>query len=123
MRPAGLPDLWNLGRMFGCACRPTPYQKFGMLSGQVREVGRTPVMPQDLPGGMAQTLLTAAQAQEPLYRITVALQAQGLQAFGRPQPLKAGMTLDADVIQDRRAIWEWVLEPLLAARRRWQIPT
>lgn len=100
-----------------------PYQKFGMLSGQVREVGRTPVMPQDLPGGMAQTLLTAAQAQEPLYRITVALQAQGLQAFGRPQPLKAGMTLDADVIQDRRAIWEWVLEPLLAARRRWQIPT
>ena len=33
------------------------------------------------------------------------------------------MTLEADVIQDRRAIWEWVLEPLLAARQRWQIPS
>jgi membrane fusion protein len=98
-----------------------PYQKFGMLPGEVTEVSRTPVLPQDLPGGLAQALLSAAQAQEPLYRITVALQANALQAFGRSQPLKAGMTLDADVIQDRRAIWEWVLEPLLAAKHRWQV--
>ena len=61
--------------------------------------------------------------QEPLYRITVALQRSSVQAFGQAQPLKAGMTLEADVIQDRRAIWEWVLEPLLAARQRWQIPS
>lgn len=100
-----------------------PYQKFGMVPGRVTEVSRTPVLPQDLPSGMAQALLSAAQSQEPLYRITVALQRSSVQAFGQAQPLKAGMTLEADVIQDRRAIWEWVLEPLLAARQRWQIPS
>ena len=100
-----------------------PYQKFGMLPGRVSDVSRTPVLPQDLPSGMASALLSAAQSQEPLYRITVALQHHSLQAFGKPQPLKAGMSLEADVIQDRRAIWEWVLEPLIAAKARWKIPS
>jgi membrane fusion protein len=100
-----------------------PYQKFGMVPGLVAEVSRTPVLPQDLPSGMASALMSAAQSQEPLYRITVALQRGSLQAFGKAQPLKAGMSLDADVIQDRRAIWEWVLEPLLAAKARWKIPS
>ena len=71
----------------------------------------------------AQALMSAAQAQEPLYRITVALHRDSVQAFGQAQPLKAGMILDADVVQERRAIWEWVLEPLLAASKRWQIPS
>lgn len=96
-----------------------PYQKFGMLPGTDADVSRTPVQPQDLPAGMAHVLLTAAQAQEPLYRITVDLHRDRLIAFGQAQPLKAGMVLDADVVQERRAIWEWVLEPLLAARVRW----
>ncbi len=100
-----------------------PYQKFGLLPGEVTEVSRTPVQPQDLPAGMAQALMSAAQAQEPLYRITVALHRDSVQAFGQAQPLKAGMILDANVVQERRAIWEWVLEPLLAARKRWQIPS
>jgi membrane fusion protein len=100
-----------------------PYQKFGMVPGSVAEVSRTPVLPQDLPNGMASALMSAAQSQEPLYRITVALQHHSLQAFGKTQPLKAGMSLEADVIQDRRAIWEWVLEPLLAAKARWKIPS
>lgn len=100
-----------------------PYQKFGMAQGQVTTVSRTPVAPQDLPAGMAQALLAAAGANEPLYRVTVALASQSLAAYGQAQPLRPGMTLDADVIQERRAIWEWVLEPLLAAQARWKIPS
>lgn len=96
-----------------------PYQKFGMLPGEVIEVSLTPVQPQDLPAGMAQALMAAAEAQEPLYRITVALRRDSVHAFGHAQPLKAGMLLEADVVQDRRAIWEWVMEPLLAANKRW----
>jgi membrane fusion protein len=34
-----------------------PHQKFGMVPGQVTEVSRTPVLPQDLPSGMTQALL------------------------------------------------------------------
>ncbi|VWD58499.1 bacteriocin secretion protein [Burkholderia contaminans] len=46
------------------------------------------------------------------YRITVALNAQQVTAYGKPQPLQAGMALKADVLQERRRLYEWVLEPL-----------
>ena len=98
-----------------------PYQKFGMAQGEVRSVSRTPVNPQDLPAGQASSLLSAAQANEPLYRISVVLGQQHIAAYGQPQPLKAGMTLDADVVQDQRAIWEWLLEPLMAANAKLRI--
>lgn len=99
-----------------------PYQKFGLTQGRVAQVSRVPVNPQDLPAGMGNALLAAAGSNEPLYRIRVSLTAQQIVAYGHPQPLKAGMTLEADVIQERRAIWEWALEPLLAARARWTHP-
>jgi membrane fusion protein len=84
----------------------------------VRDVSRTPVNPQDLPAGQAQALLQAAQSQEPLYRIRVRLAQQDIEAYGERQPLKPGMALEADVMQDRRAVWEWLLEPVLAMRAR-----
>jgi len=97
-----------------------PYQKFGMARGTVSSVSRTPVNPQELPQGQAQALMTAAQANEPLFRIKVALASQRIEAFGQEQHLKPGMGLEADVVQERRAVWEWLLEPLLAARARLQ---
>jgi membrane fusion protein len=95
-----------------------PYQKFGMQPGRVTAVSRTPISPQDLPAGQAQALMQAAGSSEPLYRVTVALERQTLQAYGQEQWFKAGMTLDAQVRQERRAIWEWVLEPILSVARR-----
>lgn len=91
-----------------------PYQKFGMARGQVATISQAPIAPQDLPAGQAQALLQAAKSNEPLYRVTVLLDAQAVVAFGQRHPLRAGMQLDADVMQERRAIWEWVLEPILA---------
>ena len=95
-----------------------PYQKFGMARGTVASVSRTPVNPQELPSGQAPSLLAAAQANEPLYRIKVALVGEGVEAFGQMQALKPGMTLEADVVQERRAVWEWLLEPVIAARQQ-----
>ncbi|MFZ4652107.1 MAG: HlyD family secretion protein [Rubrivivax sp.] len=91
-----------------------PYQKFGMHAGRVSGVSRTPVNPQDLPTGRAQALLAATQSQEPLYRISVELPSQSIMTYGKEQPLKAGMSLEAQIRQGERAIWEWVLEPLLS---------
>lgn len=91
-----------------------PYQKFGMARGEVLAVSRSPIAPQDLPTGQGQALLTAAQANEPMYRITVRLPAQSVLTYGQTTPLAAGMGLDADVRQDRRKVWEWLLEPALA---------
>jgi membrane fusion protein len=99
-----------------------PYQKFGMAEGEIVSVSRTPISPNDLPSGQAQALLQAAQSSEPLYRISTRLQKQTISTYGQSQPLKPGMALEADVLQDRRAIWEWVLEPVLAASGRWTAP-
>ena len=58
------------------------------------------------------------RAREPLYRITVALDAQTVQAYGRGQPLVAGMQLDADVLLERRRLIEWIFEPLFSVAGR-----
>ncbi len=92
-----------------------PYQKFGMGRGDIISVSRSPVAAQDLPAGQANALIMAAQSSEPMYRVTVKVSSQEITAYGKKQKLKPGMAVDADVIQDRRAIWEWLLDPLLAA--------
>ncbi|MEJ6007737.1 HlyD family efflux transporter periplasmic adaptor subunit [Paucibacter sp. AS339] len=94
-----------------------PYQKFGMAEGEVQSISQTPIAAQDLPGGQGQALLAAAQANEPLYRVNVKLKKQAINTYGNTQLLKAGMALDADIMQDRRAICEWMLEPVLSASK------
>jgi len=91
-----------------------PYQKFGLAKGTVMEVSGTPIAPQDLPHGQGTALLASAQSNEPLYRIQVQLASQQVYAYGEPHSLRPGMSLEADVVQDMRGIWEWVFEPLLA---------
>lgn len=93
-----------------------PYQKFGQHAARVQSVSRTPVNPQNLPAGRAQALMQAAQTSEPLYRVSVQLQQQSIRAYGQKQALKSGMALQAHVALDKRAIWEWVLEPVLALK-------
>jgi membrane fusion protein len=98
-----------------------PYQKFGLQKGTVIDVSATPFAPNELPQNVASTILSNAQQSpmggnggEGLYRIRVLPDKQAIQAYGRSQSLKPGMTLEADVVQDSRKIWEWIAEPLLA---------
>jgi len=91
-----------------------PYQKFGLSKGHVTQVSGTPIAPQDLPHGLGTALLASAQSNEPLYRIQVELVSQHMLAYKESHHLKPGMTLEADVVQDVRQVWQWVFEPLLA---------
>lgn len=92
-----------------------PYQKFGQLEGRVLQVSRTP-----LAGGeLATQALAAAPSARPgeaLFRITVALDADAVARW--PQPLVAGMRLQADVLLERRRLVEWLFEPLLGLQHR-----
>jgi membrane fusion protein len=101
-----------------------PYQKFGLQRGTVIDVSKTPFAPNELPVSLASTILSNAQqnilgfnSNEALYRIKVKLDKQSIDAYGQAQTLKPGMTLEADVLQDNRKIWEWILEPVLAAAK------
>ena len=95
-----------------------PYQKFGMAEGVVAHVSDTPLPQEDLPPGQAGALFAANPAGEPLLRITVHLKQQTVGANGQRWQLKPGTTFEATVVQERRAVWEWLFEPLLAARER-----
>lgn len=97
---------------------PYPYQKFGLQAGTITAVSTTPFSPSELPPNLAQQLIAQAGSNEALYRINVRLADQQIKAYGEAIPLKPGMTLDADVLQERRKVWEWVLEPVLAARQQ-----
>ena len=98
-----------------------PYQKFGMARGEVLQVSESPLNAQELPPGLAQGVISLAGTQEPLRRITVRLDQQFIEAYGERIALTAGASLEADVVQERRSVWEWLFEPLLAARQHWKV--
>ena len=84
-----------------------PYQKFGHGKGIVRFVSKVSLPSEDIPE--AEGIFSS---KEPLYRVVVDLAEQYVMAYGKPMPLQAGMLLEADVLQDKRRLYEWVLEPL-----------
>ncbi|HET7527241.1 MAG TPA: HlyD family efflux transporter periplasmic adaptor subunit [Burkholderiaceae bacterium] len=85
-----------------------PHQKFGHQVGSVYQVSSTP-----LQAGELAALPLAVKPDEPLYRVTVDLERQSVLAYGREQPLAAGMQLDADVMLERRRLVEWLFAPVL----------
>jgi membrane fusion protein len=89
------------------------YQKFGQQYGRVTDVSRSALSPSDV----AILLGQQYQQQEPLYRVQVALDSQQVMAYGKPESVKPGMTLDADILMDRRRLIEWVFEPLYGMAR------
>jgi membrane fusion protein len=100
-----------------------PYQKFGLHTGQVIAISATPFAPSELPPNISQQLLAQAGSNEALYRISVQLDAQTISAYGQEIALKPGLTLEADVLQESRKVWEWILEPVLAARQQMKLMT
>lgn len=83
-----------------------PYQRFGIVEGEIVSVSRTIFEPAELP--------VSLNVQGPVYRILVSISAQHIDAYGESFPLQAGMTLSAHIIQEERKLWQVLLEPLLA---------
>jgi membrane fusion protein len=92
-----------------------PYQKFGQQYGRVAEVSRSALTPPEVAAVLGQS---PQQDQGPLYRVQVALDHQQVQAYGKPESVKPGMALDADILMERRSLIEWSFEPLYGMARR-----
>jgi membrane fusion protein len=92
-----------------------PYQKFGNQKGVVASVSRTALPAQELSGMLT---LGGASGGEPLYLVTVSLVAQTVTAYGLPQALQPGMLLEADILREKRHLYEWVLEPIYSLTGR-----
>ena len=87
-----------------------PYQRFGSAKGRITEIAKTLITPNEV--------ALPVPLQEPVYRVTVALEAQTVTAYGAEMPLQAGMVLDADIWVDQRRIIEWVFDPLYSITGR-----
>lgn len=85
-----------------------PYQKFGSHKGRVILVSRSAIE-----GGSA-----SPSAGGSLYRVLVRLESQDVLAFGERQPLRPGMRVEADIMGEKRKLYEWVLEPLYSVSGR-----
>jgi len=86
-----------------------PYQKFGVKKGVISEISATPFRPGELEAPI--------HFEQPVYRINVKLDKETVLAYGNEVSLKPGMTLQGDLITDRRTLIEWILDPLFTLKR------
>jgi membrane fusion protein len=97
-----------------------PYQKFGQHQGTVIHIDRAPTAPSQLPPAVAAAITSTAAGATPeaRYRVTVDLKEQNILAYGQFQALKAGMVVEADIVQREGKIYERMLEPLRGFTQR-----
>lgn len=108
--PNGAISFVHVGDPVNIRYQAYPYQKFGQCHAHVTSVGRVALSVTELANGGS----PAVQLDSGItyYRVTVALDAQTDAVHGTREPLQAGMTLQADILQQRRRLYQWALEPL-----------
>jgi membrane fusion protein len=89
-----------------------PFQRFGQYRGTVERVSRTVWSPGEKVGQLV--------VKEPVYRVDVKLDSQVVVAGEQKLPLRSGMMVNADILQEKRKVWEWVFEPVLSLKQRLQ---
>lgn len=116
--PAGSPlraELWVPSAGIGDVAPGTrvalryhawPYQRFGVQGGRVVEIAGRASPPDEV------RLRTGRLPSAPAYRVLVALDTQTIAGTRAPSPLRASMTLDADLLLERQPLHQLVFAPL-----------
>lgn len=87
-----------------------PYQRYGTFAGSISAINRVILAPDELPIPLS--------LKEPVYQITTTLEQQAVTGYGEQWPLQAGMLLEADIILEKRSLFDWLLDPLYSLRGR-----
>lgn len=87
-----------------------PYQRYGLANGTIAEISQTVINPQEV--------RLAVSVEEPVYRVKVSLDKQSIPANGKSIQLQPGMLLSADILLEKRSLFEWLLEPIYSLRGR-----
>jgi membrane fusion protein len=87
-----------------------PYQKFGAGRGVVTEVGQVATEPGSVDAELG--------IQEPVFRIRVAVTEWPPRVPPRERAMRPGMTLTANLVLERRSLWEVLFHPVLGSMRR-----
>jgi membrane fusion protein len=86
-----------------------PYEKYGAGRGTVTAVSRVPIE--------AAAIDAALDVKEPVFRIRVRIDAVAPRVAGAESRLRPGMTLTANLVLERRRLWEVLFNPIAAALR------
>jgi membrane fusion protein len=87
-----------------------PYERFGQYHGRITDIGRNVWSSGDRVGPVA--------VKEPVYRVDVALDRQNVSALGQEFSQRPGMLVNADLLLEKRTLFEWIFEPVLKLKER-----
>jgi membrane fusion protein len=87
-----------------------PYERFGQYHGRIIDIGRNVWAPGDRVGPLS--------AREPVYRVDVALDKQTVSALGQDFALRPGMLVNADLLLEKRTLFQWMFEPVMKLKER-----
>ncbi len=87
-----------------------PYQQFGTHPGKILSISDSVISPGDISGPL--------RLKEPAFMAKVAIDKVTISAYGQERPLQTDMLVTADIVQAKRSILEWMLNPLFALRGR-----
>ncbi len=87
-----------------------PYERFGQYHGKIIDIGRNVWAPGDRVGPLS--------AREPVYRVDVALDKQTVSALGQDFALRPGMAVNADLLLEKRTLFQWMFEPVMKLKER-----
>lgn len=87
-----------------------PYQTYGAGHGTVTEVAQVPTEPGAIDAQLG--------VDEPVFRIRVAIDSLAPRAAAADRQLRPGMTLSANLVQERRPLWEVFFNPFFRAAGR-----
>lgn len=91
-----------------------PYQKFGQYAATIKDISKVALL-----GNELSDLLKDPKISGTFYRVTAKLDDQSIQAYQQPVSLMAGMRFQADIVQEKRRLYEWILDPLYRITERW----
>jgi membrane fusion protein len=92
-----------------------PYQKFGQYSGVVSEVSHAALQPEELRSLVP--ALSPSEQSKTLYRVIVTPDSQTVKVYGKQEPLRASMQVDASVLLETRPLYQWILQSLYDVRK------
>ena len=84
-----------------------PYQKYGAGRGTVTAVSRVPTEPSNLDSNLG--------IEEPVFRIRVRIDEMAPRVPADQRAMRPGMTLNANLVLERRSLWQVLFGPVLGA--------
>jgi membrane fusion protein len=106
--PTRSAGFLRVGQSVRIAVDAFPFERFGHVDAKIVDIGRTVLSPSDFSNSL--------QLREPAFRVRAALSRQSIEAYGTQYPLRSGLAAQADITLDQRALYRWVIEPILRLR-------